>query len=180
MSNLVGWVWDSVKYYAQTSWYLAYVYGRVRSLVQPYVPSSDFNVSLIEDRVYIGDIAAAFNREKLKELGVTHIITAVLGVDPQFPDDFKYMNVPVRDVHNEDIKQFLSTTTKFIEDALYENGQNKVLVHCVCGVSRSATIVAAWMMSKHGYSVDETISILQSKRECVNPIPAFREQLEAK
>jgi protein-tyrosine phosphatase len=84
--------------------------------------------------------------------------------------------VPIRDVHCENIKTHLARTNAFIDEAVAGGG--KVLVHCVCGVSRSATIVAAWIMSRHGaYSVEETIELLQSRRGCVNPIPAFREQL---
>lgn len=168
--------WNAVKYYSQTSYYLAYAYGRMRGLSQPWI-STEFNVNQIEDDtgVYIGDIASAFNKEKLKELGITHIITAILGVQDQFPEDFVYLNVPVRDVESEDISKFLPETTKFITDALAGGG--KVLVHCVCGVSRSATIVAAWLMSKDGYSADEAITHLQQRRGCVDPNPAFREQL---
>lgn len=172
-------LWGSVKYYAQTSYYLALAYGRVRGLVQPWV-STEFNVNQIEDGVYIGDIASAYNEKELKNLGITHIITAVLGVHPESsfsdPKAFKYLNVPVRDVNGENMKQHLPTTNAFIEEALLSGG--KVLVHCVCGVSRSATIVAAWIMSKHGYGVEETIDLLKSRRGCVNPIPAFREQLQ--
>lgn len=175
MTETAKWAWNSIKYYAQTSYYLAFVYGRIRGLVQPWV-STDFNVNEIQRGVYIGDIASAYNEAKLKELGITHIITAVLGVGPQFPASFEYLCVPVRDVHSEDIQSHLSDTTTFINNALKSNG--KVLVHCVCGVSRSATIVAAWVMAQNGYTVAETIAMLQAQRPCVNPIPAFREQLE--
>ena len=175
MTETAKWAWNSIKYYAQTSYYLAFVYGRIRGIVQPWV-STNFNVNEIEKGVYIGDIASAYNEAKLKELGITHIITAVLGVGPQFPDSFEYLCVPRRDVQCEDIHSHLSETTEFINKALKANG--KVLTHCVCGVSRSATIVAAWVMAQHGYAVAETIELLQAQRPCVNPNPAFREQLE--
>ncbi len=174
-TSYFGWAWNTAKYYAQSSYYLAYIYGKVRGLAQPYI-STDFNVQHIENNVYIGDIASASNIEELEHLGITHIVTAVLGVAPQFPTKFVYLNVPIRDVESEDIKSYLSKTTLFINDALAGGG--KVLVHCICGVSRSATIVAAWCMAKHGYSVEDTIQMLQSKRECVDPNPAFRSQLK--
>jgi hypothetical protein len=145
-------------------------------MAQPYI-STEFNVHQIEDNggVYIGDIASAYNRDKLKELGITHIITAILGVPPQFPEDFVYKTVPVRDVESENIQKFLPETTQFIKDAVAGGG--RVLVHCICGVSRSATIVAAWMMSKDGYSAKQAIECLQARRECVDPNPSFRNQL---
>jgi len=169
--------WRAVKYYSQTPYYLAYVYGWTRSMAQPYI-STDFNVHQVgeKDGVFIGDIASAYNREKMKEIGITHVITAVLGVAPQFPEDFVYMTVPVRDVASEDIQKYLKDTSQFITDAL--GGGGKVLVHCICGVSRSATIVAAWLMTRDGYTAEQAIKLLQSCRECVDPIPAFREQLK--
>lgn len=183
MSSYFGWAWDSAKYYAQTSYYAAYVYGKCRGLVQPYI-STEFNAHEVQDGVFIGDIASAYNLEALQTLGITHIVTAVLGVGQRFPEDFVYLNVPVRDVQSEDIKQYLPHTTQFIEDAVKSGG--KVLIHCVCGVSRSATIVAAWLMSRdkqsqsrHRQTVDETIAFLQQRRHCVDPNPAFRAQLAA-
>lgn len=174
--SYIGWVWNSAKYYAQTSYYLALVYGKLRGNVQTWI-STEMNVQQIDDAgVYIGDIASASNVEGLKKLGITHVVTAVLGVAPQFPSDFEYMCVPVRDVESEDIKSHLDDTTRFITDALAGGG--KVLVHCICGVSRSATIVAAWMMTKHGYGVDETLQMMRDKRECIDPNPSFRDQLE--
>ena len=171
----ISWIWGAVKYYAQTSYYLSFVYGKIRGLAQPLI-STNFNVQQVQDTVYIGDIASAYNAEELKKLGITHIVTAILGVDPQFPSDFAYLSVPIRDVESEDIKSHLNTTTEFIETAV--RGGGKVLVHCICGISRSATIVAAWVMFRNGYSVEETIKLLKDKRECVDPNPAFREQLE--
>lgn len=172
----LGRAWNAVKYYSQTSYYLAYVYGRMRGYAQPWI-STEFNVHQIEDEghVFIGDIASAYNKEKLKELGITHIITAILGVQAQFPEDFVYLTVPVRDVESEEISKYLPQTTDFIRDAVAGGG--KVLVHCVCGVSRSATIVAAWLMSKDGYTAEQAIKYLQSRRGCVDPNPAFRNQL---
>lgn len=167
-------LWGSIKTYAQQSYYLALAYGHVRSFVQPWV-STTFNANHIEDGVFIGDIASAYNKQELKALGITHIVTAVLGVGPQFPDDFQYLCVPIRDINSEDIKAHLDTTTEFINQAV--RGGGKVLVHCVCGVSRSATIVAAWLMAKTHQSSAETIELLQARRGCVNPIPSFRQQL---
>lgn len=172
----LGSAWNGLKYYSQTSYYLAWTYGKVRSYVQPWI-STDFNVNQVDEAgVFIGDIASAYNRDELKALGITHVITAILGVNAPFPEDFVYLTLPVRDVESEDMMQHLETTTDFINDAIQSGG--KVLVHCVCGVSRSATIVAAWLMRTHELDVDTTISQLQAARACVDPNPAFRQQLE--
>lgn len=56
-------------------------YGKTRSFYSPYVTSftDHFDVHHICDHVYLGDIPSAGNLKRLKELGITHILTAILG-----------------------------------------------------------------------------------------------------
>lgn len=52
-----------------------------------------------------------------------------------------------------------------------------VLVHCQRGVSRSATAVLFYLMSKQGMKYDDALALVQRKRHVVNPIESFRSQL---
>lgn len=51
-----------------------------------------------------------------------------------------------------------------------------VLIHCYAGVSRSATIVLAYLMSEHHLSLFDGLGYLVTKRH-VKPNPHFMEQL---
>lgn len=179
-AGYLGWAWNKAKNYAtnyaKNSYSVAYAYGKIRGIVQPMI-STKLNIHEIEPGVYIGDIASASNVKELKALGITHIITAVLGVSPQYPKDFEYLIIPVMDVESESIKPYLQNATYFIDTALYRGG--KVLVHCMCGVSRSATVVAAWLLSRKRYTVENTIQMIKDKRVCIDPNQGFRSQLEA-
>src|SRR5437868_13508415 len=168
--SYLSWMWNTAKTYTRKSYYATYIYGLCRGLAQPYI-STTSNINHIEDGVYIGDIASASKVKELKTLGITHIITAVLGVSPSFPGEFTYLNIPIMDVESENIIPYLDQTTRFIDDALANEG--KVLVHCVCGVSRSAAIVTAWLMKRHGKGVDETIELIKAQRGCVDPNSSF-------
>ena len=53
-----------------------------------------------------------------------------------------------------------------------------MLVHCAAGVSRSASVVVAYLMYKKGLSLDDALDFVKSKRECVDPNFGFREQLQ--
>ncbi len=50
---------------------------------------------------------------------------------------------------------------------------SRVLVHCITGISRSATVIAAFLIVKRGYSTVDAIKLLRAKRECVSLNPAF-------
>jgi len=52
------------------------------------------------------------------------------------------MVIPVQDSEYEDLLIHLPNACLFIETALSHGG--KVLVHCVMGISRSATVVCAY------------------------------------
>lgn len=52
-----------------------------------------------------------------------------------------------------------------------------VFVHCRNGVSRSAMVLAAYLMRRDGRSRDETLDFLRSQRSVVRPNPAFMQLL---
>jgi hypothetical protein len=63
-----------------------------------------------------------------------------------------------------------------IRKALRDN--KRILVHCAAGVSRSATLVAAYLILENNMTAQEAINFIISKRECVNPNDGFRWQLK--
>lgn len=164
--------------YDYSSWGLSWAYGKTRGMVQPYI-STKFNANPIDkgERLWLGDIATASNIPKLKELGITHVVSAVLGVG-EMSNEFKYYRIPVRDVEWEELSVYFHKAADFIENALNESEDNRVFVHCVCGVSRSATLVASWLIKYEDYTTEEAINYLKECREVVDPNSGFIEQLK--
>lgn len=66
---------------------------------------------------------------------------------------------------------------EFIDTAIIEKGSN-VLIHCLAGVSRSPTIVTAYLMHKKKLRFKEALAIIKQTRPFVNPNPGFIEQLK--
>ena len=168
--------------YDIASYGLSWAYGKTRGVLQSKW-STDVNANNIdpeqEQRVWIGDIATASNAEELKSLGITHVVSAILGIGEMWPEHFKYHIVHVRDVDWEMIGEHFHATADFIQQALEEHPDNKVFVHCVCGVSRSASLLSAWLIKYREMTTEQAIEHLQSIREIVKPIPGFVSQLKA-
>lgn len=166
---------QSIKKFIESLYYPTLVYGKMRSYAQPYI-STQFSIHEIVPGLYLGDFASACNKEKLQQLQITHVVTAILGVDEMFPEDFIYLTLPLRDVKSENIYTVFANSSEFIKQAINNNG--RVLVHCICGVSRSSTLVAAYLIKEYGFTPDQAIEFIQSKRNIVKPNSGFRAQLE--
>jgi len=52
-------------------------------------------------------------------------------------------------------------------------------VHCILGVSRSATVVCAYLIATSKMGGPDSIAFVQSKRSAVCPNLGFRQQLDA-
>jgi protein phosphatase slingshot len=82
-------------------------------------------------------------------------------------------------VYDDDTTQLLKywdDTFKYINKAKNENG--KVLVHCKMGISRSASVVVAYAMKLHHWSLPRSREFVKKKRTCVKPNDNFLKQLE--
>lgn len=53
-----------------------------------------------------------------------------------------------------------------------------VLVHCNAGVSRAATVVAAYLIRHHAMTTSEALNFIKVKRPFIRPNPGFMEQLK--
>jgi ribosomal protein S26 len=56
--------------------------------------------------------------------------------------------------------------------------QNKVLVHCASGISRSGTIIIAYLTMKHAMSYEQAYTFAQQQRSAIHPNSGFQRQLK--
>lgn len=76
----------------------------------------------------------------------------------------------------EDILKYLPELTEIIEKHLKKG--DKILVHCVMGMSRSASVVIAYLMQYKRMNYASAYHYTKSKRPIVNPNPGFVQQLK--
>lgn len=130
----------------------------------------------IIDGLYLGGINTAYNIKHLKKLGITTIINVAIDADNMFEDKFKYLNLYWHDVIEQNIILSLDAITTKIHNELKEG--NKVLVHCIAGISRSASVIIAYLIKYHKMTFYKAFNHVKSKRKIIQPNVGFINQLK--
>ncbi|KAM9859026.1 dual specificity protein phosphatase 26-like [Aulostomus maculatus] len=129
--------------------------------------------------IYIGDQQSAENQADLSSHRITHILNAAhskLRGQPGIYEAMRitYMGVEAHDSCGFDMSVNFQAAADFIQTAVRRGG--RVLVHCHVGVSRSATLVLAYLMLKQNLTLVEAICAVKENRGII-PNRGFLRQL---
>lgn len=153
------------------------LFSKVNCLVKYYSNKENiFEANKIIEGIYLGDINSVYDIKQLKDIGITHIISVISGFVPPYPNDFNYLVLNALDNVNTSLIEHFDETNSFIDDAFIDN--KKVLIHCQYGRSRSATIVSAYIIKSFGMDVKNSLEVVKSKRNIIEPNEYFVNQLK--
>ena len=132
----------------------------------------------IEHNLYLGNMTAANDENILRANGISCIVQCLesRNIVTSYPF-ISYHYVTVNDVSTENIVRFIPQAISFIHRSL--KAGCRVLVHCAAGVSRSSSVVIAYLMGKYRISFEEAKQRVKSKRQCVCPNIGFEQQLKS-
>ncbi|KAG1843142.1 hypothetical protein DFJ58DRAFT_805018 [Suillus subalutaceus] len=125
--------------------------------------------------VWIGDLQSALDVKGLKEKNIFSVLTAMRG-KVTIHAIFNRYQVNIDDSANEDVLVHFLPSISFIQNEL-DKGRG-VLVHCMAGISRSATIVAAYLMYSLKLDPESAVDMIRTVRPIVEPNEGFMEQLK--
>ncbi|CAI5464201.1 unnamed protein product [Closterium sp. Yama58-4] len=133
--------------------------------------------SQIMAHVFVGSDAVARDREILRKSGITHVLNCVGFVCPEyFPGDITYKTLWLQDNTSEDIACVLYDVFDFIEVVRQEAG--RVFVHCCQGVSRSTSLVIAYLMwTEKPRGFEDAFRFVKAIRGVASPNMGFACQL---
>jgi predicted protein tyrosine phosphatase len=134
----------------------------------------------IEAGLWIGSTMDARDEDFIKRNDIRLIVNATDKV-PRFVEDpgVEFVRIPVRDIRADD-RAMLEGLPRAVEALQRHRRQNHaVLVHCFAGVSRSATVCAAYLMADRNVNADQAIAAIRAKKpETFGSRPVFRAALE--
>ena len=140
------------------------------SFTSPYF---QYTPTKITNSIYLGSQDSTKITDILHERNITGILS--LGAKSLCSSKkIKNEYYEIADLPDSPIEKYFEKCFQFI-DSIVENGS--ILIHCYAGMSRSATILIAYLMSKNKWRFRETMDFLRKKRPIVSPNSGFERQL---
>ena len=123
-------------------------------------------MSKILDRIFIG----TYHSAQMLDYGNRESITHVLNCTKDPHQGLKHLHV--RQVNIDDGFEIPAELVFFAIQSIGEavHGGGKILVHCHAGISRSPSLVTAYLMDC-GYSWDDAIELIRQQRPYIQPHP---------
>nr|KAF6424797.1 dual specificity phosphatase 13 [Molossus molossus] len=141
------------------------------------------HINEVWPNLFLGDAYAARDRSRLTQLGITHVVNVAAG---KFQVDtgakfyhgmpVEYYGIEADDNPFFDLSVYFLPVARYIRTAL-SVPQGRVLVHCAMGVSRSATVVLAFLMIYENMTLVQAIQKVQAHRD-ICPNSGFLRQLQ--
>ncbi|XP_029465393.1 dual specificity protein phosphatase 26-like isoform X2 [Rhinatrema bivittatum] len=123
----------------------------------------------------------AKDKEELKRLGITHVLNAAHSSWEctdliVYDEKIHYYGITAEDCPEFDISVYFYPAAEYIHNAI-SMPHGKILVHCVLGKSRSASLVLAYLMIYHHLSLENAIRKVIQYR-AISPNRGFLKHLQ--
>lgn len=136
----------------------------------------DQECSQVSSHLYFGSNMVAQNYDLLHACKITHILNCVGFECPEyFSNDFYYKTLWLQDHPSEDIISILYNVFDYFENVREQGG--RVFVHCIQGVSRSASLIIAYLMWQEQRTYEDILEKVKTIRCVVSPNMGFAFQL---
>lgn len=130
-------------------------------------------------RVWIGSMADAASPEFMHAHNIGLIINCTKDVPSSFAATIPTYRIPLDDIESSSptLYQYAPPISRVMWNHL-DRMDTSILVHCAAGISRSASMVASYLIVEHGYDVRKAIQFIrQRKPETFRPRIVFSSAL---
>jgi protein-tyrosine phosphatase len=126
----------------------------------------------IFDFLFLSDIKSTFNKYVLDYHEITEVFSIGRELEVENFNDINYEKYDIDDDENQDIN--FAIINKIHKKIL---NKKKCLIHCQKGISRSTTIVLAYLMKYKNMRLYDAYEYVKNRREKICPNNGFFEQL---
>jgi len=129
------------------------------------VSSNDQPSEILDSWLFQGDWKHATNPVLLDSLSITHILNVT---DQILLDQSRQiLHIPSENGRSANLTESFHQSNEFLDRCRTNN--RRVLVHCERGVSRSSTIILAYLMYHKMWTVSQAFEYLLTKRQQASP-----------
>jgi len=123
--------------------------------------------------LWLGSFAAISDNDLLRKHRISHLVQVidVPWLPPVNDPNMTVTRIDIMDIPSADLRSHLDDACARIEKSLAA-GKN-VLVHCQQGISRSASVVIAYLIKNHGMSYEFAFAFVKKYRPCIKPNSGF-------
>lgn len=141
--------------------------------------ADDIPIDVYYGWLFVGSKRASQNQDAIEKLKITHIFSLIGPAEHPIPH-ITYGHVKIRDEPSQSLGDALVQFLGFVQLALLPLNNNvRLLVHCHAGISRSVSMLIAYLMIRYRYKYDEALAQICKTRPEANPNPGFERQLRS-
>ena len=127
---------------------------------------------IIDNKLFLGDLFDANDEKQIQEKNINCIVCVAEDVTIRLENqNIKIYQYNLQDTHCFNISLYFDEITDIIDR------ENIVLVNCAAGISRSSTIVIAYLMKYHGLNLRDALIGVKDKRNIICPNKNFLKYL---
>eukprot|EP00906_Rhabdomonas_costata_P015157 RCo021787 len=149
-----------------------------------YSGGESTDLVFIDGGIWLGSFQAT-SPQTLHNRGIANVLSCAVELMYQERErwtELENSNIAVMHVHWEDTPTQRICPSPEMDaalawvDSIRAAGQ-QVLINCRMGISRSSSMVIAYLIQRMGHTYDSALELVRSKRPMVNPNPGFEQQL---
>ena len=144
------------------------------SIITLSIGQEEDSMHYILDNLYLGDVTAAENETYLKSFNISVVINCAYEHVSEY-EDLKAYELKMTDHYPQQLFPTFEMAYKIIK---HYNKNSKIYIHCMSGVSRSASLVIFYIMKEKKWDYDKSFEYVQKIRTSINPNSDFVNQLK--
>ncbi|VDN13899.1 unnamed protein product [Dibothriocephalus latus] len=139
-------------------------------------PDMFSQIARITDHLYLSGLQA-LSPERLRQYGITQVITAMIDPPPSslLSSVNSHIQISVEDAETSNLRIYFDSVGERIAAEKKRGG--KTLVHCMAGISRSASLVLAYLIRHQNMSLADAYDLVRGVRPFIQPNAGFWRQL---